>query len=187
MVSQQKILDRALTLAADSGWERLTLRDLALALDIPLSDIYQHFPQKDDLVEAWFDRADHTLLSQPPNAAWMPLAPRERVERVVLCWLDAMAEYRQLTGQLLLYKLEPGHLHLQAAGVLRISRTVQWFREAAGLNASHGHRIAQEVALSTIYLAVFVYWLRDSSEGQQKTRQLLRRKLAAGDRFGLWR
>ena len=46
-------------------------------------------------------------------------------------WLGGMAAHRALTGQMLLYKLELGHLHLQAGALLRVSRTVQWWREAA--------------------------------------------------------
>lgn len=186
MPSKQQILDKALALASDSGWEKLTLHDLALALNVPLVDVYRHFPQKDDLVEAWFDRADQALLSQVPNPEWDRLTAAERIERTILCWLGALREYRELTGEMLLYKLEPGHIHLQAAGVLRISRTVQWFRDAAGLRASHARRIAQEVALSNLYLAVFLHWLRDNSDGQQKTRELLQRQLAVGERLGLW-
>jgi len=186
MTSEQDILDQALALGARVGWEQLTLNSIAESLDIPLSDIYQHFPQKDDLVEAWFDRADRALLGSTPNPAWAPLPARDRIERVVLAWLDALRPYRTLTGQMLLYKFEPGHVHLQAAGVLRISRTVQWFREAAQLEASHGRRVVQELALSSLYLAVFAFWLNDNSSAQHKTRSLLRRKLAMGEPLGLW-
>lgn len=40
---------------------------IAMVLEVPLADIYQHFAQKDDLVKAWFDRADRALLEQMPN------------------------------------------------------------------------------------------------------------------------
>jgi rpsU-divergently transcribed protein len=187
MVSREQILDQALQLARESGWERLTLSEIATALGISLAEIWQHFPQKDDLVEAWFDRADRALLSRVPNAEWNGLPAKERVEQALLCWLDAMAEYRELTGQMLLYKLEPGHVHLQIGGILRISRTVQWFREAARLRASHLRRITQELALSSLYLATFMHWLRDGSDNQRRTREFLRNKLNAGDCIGLWR
>lgn len=186
MVSRQQILDQALALASEIGWESLTLRQIATALEVPLAEIYPHFAQKDDLVEAWFDRADQALLEQVPNTTWDALPPKERIERAVFCWLDALAKHRELTGQMLLYKFEPGHIHLQLGGLLRISRTVQWFREAAGLKASHLHRITQELVLSSLYLATFAYWLRDSSEGQHKSRAFFRRKLDAGGCLGLW-
>ena len=43
--------------------------------------------------------------------------------------------YIYITRGMLAYKLEPGHLHLQLPGLVRVSRTVQWFREAAGEEA----------------------------------------------------
>jgi len=186
MTSEQDILDQALTLGSRVGWEQLTLHSIAESMNIPLSDIYQYFPQKDDLVEAWFDRADKALLAETPNPAWAHLSGKERIERVILAWLGALRPHRALTGQMLLYKFEPGHIHLQTAGILRISRTVQWFREAAQLRASHGRRVVQELALSSLYLAVFAFWLNDSSERQHKTRSLLHRKLAIGEPLGLW-
>lgn len=183
---KNRILDQALVLGHRHGWEKLTLDAVARALDVPLGAIYEHFPQKDDLVEAWFDRADRALLDQVPNPAWSTLAPRDRVEQVILHWLDALAPHRKLTGQMLLYKFEPGHIHLQTAGLLRISRTVQWFREAAELKATHLKRITQELTLTSIYLATFSYWLRDNSSGQRKTRRFLLRQLSRADRVGLW-
>lgn len=87
---------------------------------------------------------------------------------------------------MLRYKFEFGHIHLQTAGVLRVSRTVQWLREAAALQATGTRRIAQEVTLTGIYLATFGYWLNDSSGGQRKTRALLRRQLSAAGNLGLW-
>ncbi|WP_111642321.1 TetR/AcrR family transcriptional regulator [Marinimicrobium alkaliphilum] len=186
MTTRAQVLDQALALGHRCGWEKLSLDAVARALDVPLGTLYEHFPQKDDIVEAWFDRADRALLDQVPNPVWSSFSPRDRVEQVLLCWLDALAPHRKLTGQMLLYKFEPGHIHLQAAGVLRVSRTVQWFREAAELKATHLKRISQELALTSIYLATFSYWLRDSSTRQRKTRRFLKRQLDHSERIGLW-
>lgn len=43
-------------------------------------------------MEAWFDRADQVLLSRVPNPEWDVLPQKERIEQLILCWLDAMAE-----------------------------------------------------------------------------------------------
>lgn len=45
---------------------------------------------------------------------------------------------------LLCYKLEFGHIHLLVPGILRVSRTVQWFSEAALLKTQDIHRIIEE-------------------------------------------
>ena len=181
---QQQILDKALQLASKTGWEQLTLQQVALAMQISLADIYHHFQTKDQLVDAWFDRADIAMLSAQISAE---LPAKERLQQAIQHWLAALAPYHKLSGQMLLYKLEPGHIHLQLGGVLRISRTVQWLREAAGLTASGVARIGQELALTSLFVAVFIYWLNDSSPGQQRSLNILQRKLQWGDAVRLWR
>ncbi|GAB58063.1 TetR/AcrR family transcriptional regulator [Rheinheimera nanhaiensis] len=177
------ILATALTLADHSSWEQLGLQQIAAALGISLADIYPHYRSKDELVDAWFDRADKAMLS----ALITPeLPPASRIEQALSCWLSELSPYHKVTGQMLLYKLEPGHIHLQVAGVLRISRTVQWLREAARLQARGIARIGQEIALSSVFVAVFIYWLNDNSQAQQRSLALLKHKLQLGNRFGLW-
>lgn len=180
---QQQILDNALQLAAKTSWEQLTLQQVALARQISLADIYYHFQTKDQLVDAWFDRADVAMLSAQISAE---LPAKERLQQAIQHWLAALAPYHKLSGQMLLYKLEPGHIHLQLGGVLRISRTVQWLREAAGLTASGVARIGQELALTSLFVAVFIYWLNDSSPAQQRSLALLQRKLQCADALRLW-
>lgn len=180
---QQQILDKALQLAAKTSWEQLTLQQVALAMQISLADIYRHFRTKDELVDAWFDRADIALLSAKITKE---LPASARLQQAIQHWLAALTPYHKLSGQMLLYKLEPGHIHLQLAGVLRISRTVQWLREAAGLTASGMARIGQELALTSLFVAVFIYWLNDSSANQQHSLALLQRKLQCADALKLW-
>lgn len=180
---RQQILNTALQLAADSGWEQLTLQQIAATLHISLADIYQHYQSKDELVDAWFNRADMALLSARISNQ---LPASIRLQQAIQHWLAALSPCHNVTGQMLLYKLEPGHIHLQLAGMLRISRTVQWLREAAALQASGMARIGQELALSSLFVAVFIYWLNDSSPGQQRSLKLLQHKLQWGNTLQLW-
>lgn len=181
---RERILDQALEQAEASSWERLHLHAVAGALEIGLDEILYHFPQKDDLVEAWFDRADRAMLGadRGPDFPAMPL--QERLHQVICSWLDALAPHRRLTREMLAYKLEPGHVHLQALGIMRISRTVQWFREAAHQDSTGLQRIVEESALSSIYLAAFVRWLFDDagngSKGKAFLEKALRRWLGSG-------
>ncbi|MDR6984120.1 AcrR family transcriptional regulator [Rheinheimera pacifica] len=184
MSAADKILDTALQLAAKTGWEQLTLQQIAIAMKIHLADIYQHYRTKDDLVDAWFDRADVAMLSAQISRA---LPAKARLQQAIQHWLVALSPYHKLTGQMLLYKLEPGHIHLQLGGILRISRTVQWLREAASLTACGAARVGQELALSSLFVAVFIYWLNDSSPGQQRSLALLSRMLQQGHNLALWR
>lgn len=174
---KQRILGSALKLAEERSWEELRLSDIAADLDISLFEVQQHFRQKDDLVEAWFDRADQTMLQLPrEELAEMSLA--DRLHMIIFTWLDALAKHKTITREMLWYKLEPLHIHLQFQALLRISRTVQWIQELAGLKAQYKKRIAEEIGLTSIYLCAFLYWLQDSSTKQKRTRSFLKRKLS---------
>ena len=152
------ILDKALELGEVSGWDALRLHDVASALQLSLDEIRACYPQKDDLAEAWFDRADHAALGVSEEEGFESLPEHARTGGVIMAWLDALRPHRQLTRSMLGYKLEPGHLHLQALGIQRISRTVQWFMEAAHLDRRGLRRIATETALTTTYLGAFAHW-----------------------------
>jgi AcrR family transcriptional regulator len=179
-ITAPKILDAALDLADVCGWERLHLFDVAARLGVGLDSIAPHYREKDQLVEAWFDRADHAMLTRGTAADLITLDPARRLEELLIAWLDCLAAHREVTGQMLLYKLEPGHIHLQVLGLLRVSRTVQWWREAAQREAIHLHRIAEESLLSGAYLRTVLHWLRHPDEEPAELRAYLRRHLRCG-------
>lgn len=178
--SADKILDTALDLAETCGWERLHLHDVAETLGCDLAAIARHYRQKDDLVEAWLDRADAALFVRAKSADLAALDASKRLEELLMAWLAGMAAHRTLTGQMLLYKLELGHIHLQAGALLRVSRTVQWWREAARRQNLHLSRVAEESLLSVVFLRTFTHWLRHSKESDADLRALLRRQLRGG-------
>jgi AcrR family transcriptional regulator len=182
---RERILDSALQLGEQRGWDALHLYEIAQELGIALADIQGHYDQKDALAEAWFDRADRALLAAAQTPGWRELPERERVHRAIFAWLDALAPHRRLTGAMLRYKLQPEHLHLQALGLMRISRTVQWMREVACLPAVGWRREVGEFVLTATYLATFAHWLRDDSAGAERTHAFLERLLTTTGRAAL--
>lgn len=181
-----RIIDTALTLGAERGWDGVHLHDVAARLGIGLADITRHFADKDAIAEAWFERADAALLAAPEAPGWHLLSPRERLHRAIFSWLHALAPHRRLAAEMLRYKFQPEHLHLQVRGVLRISRTVQWIREAALLPATGWRRECEEAALTAIYLTTFACWLRDDSPGASRSGSLLARQLARAEWLAGW-
>lgn len=172
-----EILNSALHMADTGSWENTHLYEVAENLNISLDQIKQYYPQKDDVVEAWFDRADSAVLSIAPTQDFMSHSETERLQTVIMTWLDTLAPFRRVTREMLYYKLEFGHIHLQVLGILRISRTVQWFREAAHQQSTNLRRILEEIATTQIYLITFSRWLFDDSQESEKTRQLLGKML----------
>jgi ubiquinone biosynthesis protein COQ9 len=172
-VTRDAIVDAALQLAQARSWEALRLHQVAAQLGAGLEDIRRHFREKEELVDAWFDRADRAMLLAPQTSGWYELDAPERLRRPLLAWLAALAPYRRVTREMLLGRMEFGHVHFHVAGVLRISRTVQWWREASGCSTVLPRRALDETAMTAIYLAVLTRWLWDESEDAAPTAALL--------------
>ncbi|HMU65016.1 MAG TPA: TetR family transcriptional regulator, partial [Nitrosomonas sp.] len=68
------IIDTAVTLAAQKSWEAVRLYDVATALNLSLDQIRPYFREKEDLVDAWFDRADSAMLKQAEAAHFYELS-----------------------------------------------------------------------------------------------------------------
>jgi AcrR family transcriptional regulator len=182
-VAKSAILEVALQLAEKSSWDSIHLFDIAREMGITLADIHRHVPNKDALTEAWFDVADAALLRLAQTPGWQQLPQRERLHQACTAWLDTLAPHRRLTREMLGYKLQPEHVHLQARGIMRTSDTVQWIREVALLPEVGWRRELAEAVLTSIFLTVFTHWLFDASQHSQRTKALLAQLLRGAD-FG---
>ncbi len=170
---KQRILDTALELAEKQSWERVRLHEVADRAGMTLDEVHRYITEKEDLVNAWFDRADRAVLQASASAEFRRLSSRGRLQRVIMVWLGALAAHRRVTRQMIIGQLEPGHVHVQVAALMRISRTVQWMREAAHRDVAYLTRAVDETALTALYLTVFSRWMIDESPGSSHTAQFL--------------
>jgi AcrR family transcriptional regulator len=175
--TRDQIIDASIACAEASDWEAVRLHEVAANLGLSLEDIRQEFREKDELIDAWFDRADSAMLQGAADLDISELSRQQRLQRAIVSWLDALSAHREVTRQMILGKLEPGHIHIQFPAILRISRTVQWMREAAGYDASFPIRAFEEVAHTSIYLAAFSCWMFDETPKAEATQRFLERQL----------
>jgi AcrR family transcriptional regulator len=179
--NRPRILAAALDLGEQRGLHAVHLHDIAKTAGVTLVEIRRHFPDKDVLTEAWFDQADDALLRTSERPGWDACSPRQRLHHALFARLQVLAPHRVLTAEMLRYKLQPEHL--QALGVMRVSRTVQWIREVAMLPTIGWRRgRGEEAVLTAIYLTTFARWLIDDSPASARTHAVLDRLLAAAER-----
>jgi AcrR family transcriptional regulator len=175
--ARDRILDAALEIAETRGWEAVRLAEAARSAKVDLADLPNWFREKDDLVDAWFERADRALLADAARPEFKDLPPRARLHRAIMTWLRTLATHRRATRQMVLTRLEPGHVHLQCRALLGVNRTVQWLREATRRDARYFFRVLEETALTAIFLTTFLFWLWDDSADSVRTSRLLDRLL----------
>ncbi|MEO5654929.1 MAG: TetR/AcrR family transcriptional regulator [Nitrosospira sp.] len=184
MATSDQIVGAAVGLGEQKLWEAVRLHDVAAVLGISLDDVRAHFREKEDIVDAWFERADSAMLKAAQASDFIYLTPRRRLHRLIMTWLGALYPYRKTTRQMIYGKLEPGHIHIQLPALMRISRTVQWMREAAGRDATYFRRALEETGLTTIYLATFIHWMSDNSPGAARTGRFLDGCLSMAENLG---
>ena len=78
-VRRKRVIDAAMELAADGGYEAVQMRDVAERADVALGTLYRYFPSKDQLLVAalgeWASTLERRLKQKPPPGA----TPADRV------------------------------------------------------------------------------------------------------------
>src|SRR5690606_40686041 len=88
------IVDTAVELAARTSWEAVRLYDIAARLAVSLDEIRLYFREKDELIDAWFDRADGCMLQEAESVGFLDRSASERIHHLIMTWLDALAVQR---------------------------------------------------------------------------------------------
>jgi AcrR family transcriptional regulator len=176
-------LDVALAIAREMGWAGVRLHAVADRLGVPLAELSRAVPDLDALGERLFARADRAMLAARETPGFAALPARERLFLALAAWLDALAPHRPSVRAILGYKLTLAHVHLHAALVVRLSRTVQWWREAAHLDAVGRRREIEEIGLSALFVATVAGWLREAAPTGGRAKARLRRGLALAARL----
>lgn len=176
-VSADAILDAALAEARETGWEGLRLAPVARRLGVGLTAVQHHFREKDELIDARLDRADVAMLAVPEQPDFPRLNSVGRLHRLLMAWFEDLQQDRVVVQGMLAHKMEFGHIHVQFPLLLRVSRTVQWWREAADRPGVHLARAVEETALTTLFLSTVVRWLRDDDPTLAPTGRFLEQGL----------
>ncbi len=176
----ERIVDETLALAEEAGWEGVRLRLVAERCGVTLPEVLAHYRDIDAVADAWFERAWEAMVA-PQRAGFDELPARERLYLVITRWFDALAPHRAVSAEIIRTKIYFQHPHHWVPLIFNLSRTIHWVRDAAGLDATGTRREREEVGLTWLFLATLAIWILDDSDGQERTRAFLKRRLAQAD------
>ncbi len=180
---KERIVDTAVELADEAGWPAVRLHRVAARLGVSLPKIRSHYADLDAVANAWLARADDAMLAVAERADLVAAPAPDRIAAALTAWFTALGGRRRMLGSILSYKLQPSHVHLQAALVVATSRRVQWLREAARLDASGRRKSVEELGLTLLFTATVLRWINDGSENFERTRAFIARTLERADRL----
>jgi TetR/AcrR family transcriptional regulator, cholesterol catabolism regulator len=100
LARRERILDAAMELASEGGYDAVQMREVAERADVALGTLYRYFPSKVHLLVSAMGRTFTELQRsvQPPDA---DSTPEERVYRVVAAVTRYLAKNRRLSGAMI--------------------------------------------------------------------------------------
>ncbi|MEX1199147.1 MAG: hypothetical protein WEB02_00005 [Methylophaga sp.] len=108
--------------------------EIADYLGISLAQVSLVVRDKEALVDLPWDRADAKMLSVCSGDEFHTQSTEQQPQNCMMTWLKALHPNQKTVKEMLLIRLEPGHLHIQIPTLIRVSQTVQWIRELTRRN-----------------------------------------------------
>ena len=175
-----RIVDTAVALAEDVGWENVRLTVLARRLGIPVPELQRRFRDPDAIADAFFARAARAVVAPLPKGVSGRAAP-DRLALVMGRWFETLAPHRRVAIQMLRAKLYSAHPHHWVPLIFHLSRLIQSVRDAAGLDAPGRRRQIEEIGLTSLFLVALGVWANDRTPHHDRTRRVLARGFGCGE------
>jgi len=174
--TRQQILETALTLFREHGFEETTLRDIAAAAGLSLGAAYYYFQSKEAIVGAYYDYTQVEHQTRAREAFAKDRTLHGRLRAALHTKIDIVRNDRQLLRALFRYGGEPTHPLSWFGPATREQRRLctDVFREAlADERLPDDVRHATPTLLWTLHMGVLLYFIYDESPGERRTRRLI--------------
>jgi AcrR family transcriptional regulator len=186
--TRRTIVDTALRLFRRDGYDRTTMRAIAAEAGISVGSAYYYFGSKEHLVQAFYDglQAEHAAASAAILAGKGGFA--ERLEGVLLAWLDVAEPHHAFAGQFFRNAADP-HSPLSPfspeSAPARDASIALFERLVADADLKLAPAVRRELPglLWLMQMGVVLFWVYDDSEGQARSRILVRRVVPLVDRL----
>ncbi|MSO89209.1 MAG: TetR family transcriptional regulator [Rhodospirillaceae bacterium] len=168
----QRIVDAALSLAAETPWSRVSLADIAKRAKVPLSELYALYPSRSAILAAFARRIDSEVLSAKPDGGG---EPRDRLFDVMMRRFDALTVRKPAIKSIARSCIgDPITVLCHGRHVVR---SMAWMIEAAGIPSVRIAGAVRAHALAAIYARTLRVWLADDGADMAKTMAALDRNL----------
>ena len=174
--TRRQILETALALFRDRGFEATTIRDIASGAGLSLGAAYYYFKSKEAIVGAYYDYVQLEHQTRARDAFARARNLRERLRAAFHTKIDIMQEDRRLLRALFRYGGDPDHALSWFGPATRQQRVLSAavFAEALGdERLPDDVREAAPTLLWTLHMGILLYFLYDGSPNQRRTRRLI--------------
>lgn len=182
------IVESALRLFRERGYEQTTMRAVAEAAGVSVGNAYYYFRSKEELVQGFYDQiaSDHAAAAAGPLAATTDLA--QRLRATLLAWLAVADPCHAVAGRFFAVAAQPGNplSPFSKASYPAREAALALYREVI---EGSSIRVAEELAadlpelLWLYHLGIVLFWVHDDSPGLRRTRALIERTVPMVERL----
>ena len=180
--TRARLLEAALTLFRNRGFESTTMRDIAQQAGVALGAVYYYFDSKDALVMAFYERAQMELTPLVEEALSKTQNLEDRLRAMLRVKFDYFAPNRALLGALSTH-IDPQHplSPFSSAGHAIRDNDISLF--AFALTGSKTRvpddlKIHLPRLLWLYQMGLLLFWVYDRSSAQERTNQLFEKSLS---------
>ncbi|MCZ4281868.1 TetR family transcriptional regulator [Kiloniella laminariae] len=160
------VLQTAMRLSIEQGWQNLSLAEIAVAAKLPLSELYAIFPSKAAILQHLAVQADLQLMDgEEKDRLEQPV--KDRLFDLMMNRFEALSPYKQ--GLKSVVKAGSSDPFSAVSQLCHLRHSMALVLEAAGISTSGLRGFLRTKALSAVYLGAFRVWLKDESEDMVKT------------------
>jgi AcrR family transcriptional regulator len=176
--TRERIVDAALQLFRDRGFDQTTMRDIAAEADVATGATYYYFRSKEELVMAFYVRTVEEARSLLPPAMARTNDLGKRLRAIIDLKLSQFAEHRRLLIGLARIGIDPDHPLSPFGNETRSIREEGIAEFDAALRGSNV-RVPKDLQadlprLLWLYqMGVILFWIFDNSPKQARTRTLV--------------
>jgi AcrR family transcriptional regulator len=183
--ARDRLIDAAMALAAEIGWDGIGMKEVAGAASVDLADALAQFPDKHSLLREFTRRIDAAVLAGG-GAVDPAETPRDRLFEVLMRRFDALSPHKPAIRRIarVLYR-DP---FAAACQVARLTAAMALMLECAGIDSTGVCGRLRVKGLALVYSAALKTWLADDSPDQAATMAALDRALMRAERLAgmLW-
>jgi AcrR family transcriptional regulator len=168
----------ALDLAAEKGWDKTGLQDIAKRCKCSLADLNDIFEDRGEILAAYERQIDRRVLAQVGKPD-LTTPERDRLFDVLMERFDVLGEDRAAVVSILKsFRLDPKQAVI---GIPHLGKSMLWMLEAAGVESAGAKGALTAFGLIGVYLYTLKAWMDDDSEDQSKTMAALDRALGRAE------
>ena len=182
------ILETALKMFRDRGYEATTMRAIAKKAGVSLGNAYYYFPSKELLIQAFYHRTHEEHLAASIPVLEKDLSLKARLLEVMRLKITTLEPYHEFAGALFKTAAHPGSAlnpFADASDAVR-QASIQLFDQVvrkAKTRIPEDLRTELPYLLWLYHMGIILFWIHDSSRKRARTHRLIDHTVDLVDRL----